>query len=300
MINEAFCTELNKVIDVDTAHDLYFDENSLYFYMRQLNFCCPDPICRRVLFSVNVYKQDGYKKSPHFRIEKELGHVDGCEYKTDMLRTDSNNSNRKNIEDYKRVRIPQVLILDIRKSIVADDYRTANMLGKKEIIDSPSINIETQNKGVVCTTSFQSIVNSFIKLRTEDKAKGIFLSIEGVKKTYSTYFKKIEFFKDGEKFIFYGDAKLKKYGENYSIKFNRWVDEKYILIYITSDIIQKFYNKKQFILDANNLLGKTIECFFIGSYPLLEIGSKGEKSWEYYNVNINNLKYISIREKLAK
>ena len=118
---------------------------------------------------------------------------------------------------------------------------------------------------------------------------------------FRNFFKRIRYFSDEEGLIYWGNIKgIKKYGQNYSIKFKNTAKynnkELFISIYIENETIEKYRKRRLFREQINALVESTEEilCFFVGAYPrLVDVPKKDGTTFLAFNVDVQNLDHIA-------
>ena len=139
----------------------------------------------------------------------------------------------------------------------------------------------------------------------DNEKKEYKLNLYNKNRSYRNTFKKLQFYYDGEDFIFYGEIKpIKWYGKNLSIQFINplFKDDKplFASIYITENTIESYRLKRMFkesIKELERLQDDKIEhsttCYFVGSYPKIKsISKKDNSTFNVFNVDINNLDHL--------
>lgn len=313
-IENAFCREMNEIIDIYQARD-YFESNG----KRRLAFICSFGECkaRRVkVTGVNYDKSYLETKTflkPHFRENSKYTHHEDCIWKvateeTFSINNDSSTevitgkrrkklssnvdifspkfSNSKAIEGRISVQIVQ------RLNLITDRNERRRVL--KDILrNSPSK-----------SSLLENVVNCYLDLN-EKKRKDASLSIEGFSKdsSYENIFKHIQYYELGEpeNHIYYGGASVKKYGENYGLYFYDLEPKtgKRITLYIEKPILDA-YKKSTYLMEI--LESSAISTDFYTTCYFFGILEESEANSKYIDIKLDHLDnlVLKLREKKRK
>ena len=303
--DKAYCKELNVNTTAYKARREYFaqDDASIKF-----SFFCPDVNCNVELTGVNIYAVGKVKHRPHFRTKKNCEHSGGCSIIDKENKSTNSNHPTGNDHGQKRFKYPDEFILHRPKSETVnksssnaadDDFDT-------ELRQKRGLAVSTPSEAKAHTTSYlENVVDSYEDMNDKDK-RDSYITLGAARRTYYSTFKQIQYFMDGENFIFNGDIEpIKVYGKNYLIKFKdkAWIDRKpyQISIYIKDGTISKYRLSRLFRESIDTLASlsdnfKTAKCYFVGSYPnLKEVPLGNGKSFMAYEVVIDNLDHLVIK-----
>lgn len=306
--DKAYCKELNANITAYKARREFFAQEDISL---KYNLFCPDENCNVEFTGVNIYPVGKIKHRPHFRTKKNCEHSDSCSIINEI---DKENKSIKsghktnNNHGQKKFKYPDEFILHRTKS------ETNNKSSSNDNDDD--FDIEPRQKGNSTasesseakphkTSYLENVVDSYEYMSDKDK-RNSYITLNRERRTYHSTFKQIQYFMDGENFIFNGDIEpIKVYGKNYSIKFKDkvWIDRKpyQISIYITDETINKYRLSRLFreSIETLALTGdkfKTAKCYFVGTYPRLkEVPLENGKSFELYEIIIDNLDHLVIK-----
>ncbi|APO46700.1 hypothetical protein BS614_23420 [Paenibacillus xylanexedens] len=304
---KAYCEELNDCINPYEARDLYFSNDSNY-YMRKLTFHCPSEHCRVPLLPVAIYRKEKTKTKIHFRTKSLNNHIISpkkCDFYYNIDQDFTSEVNAKKSNHKKKSVLPSEFLLvkpiQLKKTLrkVEDTMNINNNVNR--VTRSKSTGSITKGSSNVKTPYFEQIIDCY-ENNDPNTLKTETLTINGKKKSYSSFFKKCEYFLDEEGLIYWGEVtKLKKYGNNYRVKFKKKVrvNEKglEITIYLNSDLIQSYNKKNQLleVLDKLTTFNGEIRCYFVGVYPTFEkVTGKGNE-FEVISVKIENLDHLVFR-----
>lgn len=226
--DKAYCKELDGNITAYKARRNFFAQDNSDFKFR---FFCPDEECNVELTGVNIYVVGKFKHKPHFRTKKNCRHSKNCfivqELDKEAKSIDKGNTSAY-CHSYKKD-YPDEFILkrpkqeNQNKSEQSDDDFDIEPREKRKSTTTP-INNERPHK----TSCLEKVVDSY-EYMNEQQRKEIYITLKSETKTYHSIFKKIQYFQDGENFIFYGEIEpIKIYGNNYSITFKDrvWINNK--------------------------------------------------------------------------
>ena len=211
---KAYCCEIDDCLSIYEVRDLNFDEGE-EFDSENVTFLCPDAICREdvgrkaLLTTVNA-KNRKYKKSPHFRDIPSTEHSSRCSYKVDYIDTLSRQPTSTHEEGIKETDFPEEF-LPSQKKYPRKLKESEGELEHAERRSSQS-NIRAKANGrktsVNRTSQLEHIVECYISNSGDKKLlKRMPLTISGATKNYWSYFKKVQYFQDGQGFIYWGKIK---------------------------------------------------------------------------------------------
>ncbi len=306
--DKAYCEELVGNITAYKARREFFAQNNLDF---KFNFFCPDENCNVELTGVNIYAIGKVKHKPHFRTKKNCSHSDDCsivaELDKDAKSIDKDTTTTATPHGHKSNKYPDEFILKRPKKEnqnkseqFDDDDFDIEPRGKRK-----SITIPTNDSKPHKTSYLENVVDSYEDMNEQER-KEAYITINAQRKTYHSTFKKIQYFQDGENFIFYGGIEpIKVYGDNYSITFKDrvWVDNKPypVNMYITDDLISSYRLLRLFresidILVKQGKNSKNTRCYFVGSYPKVKNILRNDSGlYTVYEVIIENLDHLVIK-----
>jgi len=309
--NEAFCVGIGN-LTIYKVREFNFDENN-DFDSNSKDFLCPDEECQKQTHGkckITTVNADAvrYKQPPHFRDTKNTVHRDNCPYASEKTSIDEEASSKtNNSKKYKEGNFPTEFTLTKRKYKRKDDaLKDDELEPKTHITNSKTASTKTRGKNTSAnkTSSFEHIIECHVSnMDDKEKLKSIPLTINNLKYNYWTYFKKIQYFKDREGLIYWGEIKeIKDYDHSFRIDFLEKIyeDEKLytISLYIKKSVIDSYYKKTRFkteIREAKANLNDEF-CFFYGAYPEIKTAEYKGKEFKVYNIEIENLDHLLIRK----
>lgn len=300
--DKAYCQELNRAISPYVAREIYFDEESQY-YGRKLTFSCEDKNCRVSLVPVVIYCEKRSKPALHYRTAPGKTHNSGCDYAFPKETNEGKRQPTKSGKGYKKTRYPSVFLLERQKkvkdiNIVVVEEEDTNIEPKH--INSQGTVQNSNNLSTLKTSSLEHLVDCYLNVSSTELEKHT-LTIKNKTKYFRNFFKRIRYFSDEEGLIYWGKIKeIKKYGQNYLIKFQNIAKsnnrELFISIYIQNETIEKYRKRRLFREQINALVESTEEilCFFVGAYPkLVDVPKKDGTKFSAFNVDIQNLDHLA-------
>ena len=305
--DKAYCKELGGNVTAYKARREFFAQNDLDF---KFNFFCPDENCNVELTGVNIYAIGKVKHKPHFRTKKNCSHSDDCSIVEELdkeAKSIDKGTTTATAHAHKSNKYPDEFIFKRPKK---------ENQNKSEQSDDDDFDIEPREKRKSTTTStnnskphktsyLENVVDSYEDMNEQER-KEAYITLNAQRRSYHSTFKKIQYFQDGENFIFYGEIEpIKVYGDNYSITFKDrvWIDNKPypINMYITDDLINNYRLSRLFRESIDTLAkqgsnSKNARCYFVGSYPeVKEIQRKKGKIFTVYELAISNLDHLVIK-----
>jgi hypothetical protein len=306
--DKAYCVELEDEISPYIARELYFNSDSSFFGVK-LNFNCPSRDCEAKLIPVCVYRADKIKTKLHFRSLKIECHAATCDYEifsnySNTLCKEAINSNR-----IKNGFLPTEFLLE--KPNINKYSNRKNSKDFLKIDENPEIRTKSKKyqkygDSPSKTPYLEQIVDCFENI-SKDKLKQAFLTIGPKKKRFYYCFKFSNYYYEEEGLIYYGPLKrVKKYGENYSIRFQYLSNPPEFTshglemrIYLKKELIENYNKKKKFIeiLDMLSGYDGEIICYYTGVRPVKDkyILPKNNQEIEYLKLEIENLDHLVFR-----
>ncbi|MEN9518424.1 MAG: hypothetical protein RLZZ381_1012 [Cyanobacteriota bacterium] len=299
--DKAYCQELDQSISPYVAREIYFDEESAYFD-RKLTFFCEHQNCRVNLVPVIIYRERRSKQALHFRTAPGKTHSSSCDYALPKETNDGKRQAAQSARGFKETHLPTEFLLERPKketdiNIVAVEKENTNTEPKH--IKSEGTSRTSNNQSVVKTSSLEQIVDCYQNV-SKTELENHPLKIKSKTKYFRNFFKKIRYFSDEEGLIYWGTIKeVKRYGQNYSIKFQNTARleerELSISIYLKNKTIEKYRKRRLFREQINGIVesNEEILCFFVGAYPkLVEVQKKDGTTFSSFNVDIQNLDHL--------
>lgn len=305
--DKAYCAELCGNVTAYKARREFFAQDDLDF---KFTFFCPDENCNIELTGVNIYAVGKVKHKPHFRTKKNCSHSGDCFIVTELDKEAKSIDKGITIaheHGYKSNKYPDEFMLKRPKKEsknkseqTEDDDFDIEPRVKRNSITTPTTNAKPHK-----TSYLENVVDSYEDMN-EEKRKEAYITLNAHRRTYHSTFKKIQYFQDGENFIYYGEIEpIKVYGNNYSITFKErvLVDKKpyKVNMYITDVLIKSYCLSRLFRESINTLakLGSNFQnarCYFVGSYPKVkEIQLEDGKIFTIYEVVVENLDHLVIK-----
>lgn len=295
---KAYCVEVKENIDPYTARKLYFSNNS-EVQGQKLTFVCPDKNCNAELIGVSITKKE-YKKPPHFRTKDVNNHDDNCYYYIKNIKKREQEAKRLKLEGKKEQEFPSVFKLDgFRKKIagieVVDDEDFENSEGN---VTKPRNNGENNRKSVSKTSILKNIVDCY-KFGTNEQNNNCILDINGKKKSYNGFFKRLGWYFQEEGLIYYSKiVQIKKFKTGYLIKFEDFQiknkNRVNMNMFLSNDLIEESGEKYEYesLLNSN----KKLELYFVGACPELKSVKTDKDEFEVFEIEIKNLNHLCITE----
>lgn len=295
---KAYCEEVKDTISPYKARELFFDETN-ELYQQKLTFLCPDEKCRQVITPVGIYLERKSKRVLHFRGKE---HHEECDFRVEIQYGQKKSDEVENSMAIRN-QIPAEFILNTKKSppLKRQNEQENEEVSSEQFTSSVSNgeDYNTHKEYHYKTTSFENIVDCFQNIDTETLKKEK-LTINGITRSYKSWFKNIKYHLDGKGLIYWGTVKeIKSYGSDFAIKFTEqvWFEKGYksVSIYLTDEQIQNYRKRNLF---RNNLEGlqeadKTVLCFFTGAYPEPIEVDHNNKTFLTFEVKIKNLDHIT-------
>ncbi len=226
-IIEAYCIELDEIIDIHQAQDAYFSQNEP---RQRFNFLCSDEQCRKLpnppkITGVN-YSSEFFKKEPHFRRNIKDVHAPDCIWKkynqmiSQMLKHKGKYSTLSNKNIFKN------FTKDIEATEVFDEFyipeAKAGITRRKKKTHPAPKGLEKKNLEQFVlnyskkTCRLASIVDLFRKMEPEDKITAQLSLPKTPIISYRTAFKYVEEARNYFYWthVYYGEAKVYRYSKN--------------------------------------------------------------------------------------
>jgi hypothetical protein len=296
----AYCRELDSAVSPYAARELYFNETTEYFG-RKLIFACSDSLCRAPLVAVNIYTARRPKQALHFRTRPGCAHHEDCEYQPPIVAVPARLAPGREPWGYKHTRYPSEFLLH-----PAENSRHPGLrIEEREYLGEPagrskSSAAEGRNPrdSILRTSSLDAVVDCFLNAPEEDLKKHP-LTIAGKTHYFRNWFKRIQYFEDAAGLIYWGPVdQMKKYGSDYRVRFANylWENEQKlrIYIYIKGSTIDAYSKRRLFREQLDGFIGSNSEilCFFVGAYPQRTEVNYDNRTWEQYDVPIEQLDHL--------
>lgn len=302
----AHCEQIGKSLSPYRARDLYTDEDGEYFG-RELTFLCEDHHCRALLTPVGIYMTRRSKRAVHFRTRDE--HTANCGFlQLDSTAKKTRGHKPSEIEDdFKLTFFPDELVLsprqNSRSSIDADiDASDDNHISSGRSSES---NDKDRRQTHSRTRYLDLIVDCF--LYGDERSKEKPFTIDKKTKPFKYFFKKIQYFKDEEGLIYYGEIKdLRLYkDEGVGLFFTKrtYIEAKSyrVWVYIPQEEIDASSRKKSFLAEIAELKkaidsGEEVVAFFVGAYPVkITLQNKESEYYDIYRAKLSSVDHLSLR-----
>lgn len=233
-ILEAYCVELDRVVDIEEAEDAYFAQPEP---RTRFTFLCSDETCRSLaqppfITGVN-YSNKHSEKAPHFRRNKEYTHSHECiwgHYNAILQKilTDKVKKKQYLIESDKNIfrEFKDINSADVFDELIIKKKREKIVHNKTDNISKNIINriIFEKHK----TYSLSNVVDIFRKLNDEQKSSAMIslpdlphnnlqLSYSKTPRcTYEKAFKPVSYIRNFYHWthVYYGSVKIYKYSKN--------------------------------------------------------------------------------------
>ena len=310
--DKAYCKELDEYVTIFEVRDKHFDEKEA-FEAKENTYYCPDDICRAKmgercrLTTVNATQRQ-YIKTPHFKDTPNTEHDPQCPYHSERETTPKPDPTKPVKEvfvcektyDYPVEFLPNPKVYTRKpKNTIATHEPEAFTLSSssaiREITRQPPSFKPSGNK----TGVFEHIVDGFIRYAQDKEVlQNMPLSIGEKKLSYWSFFKKIRFFQDREGLIYWGKIKaIRDYRYSFSVIFEDRVEGHMLTAYIKKQVIQD-YRKKSLFLDNIRAASESVDglyAFFYGAYPRMKTVNNNEKTFEVFNVEVEQLDHFLIK-----
>jgi hypothetical protein len=301
----AYCSLIKDKLTIYEVRDLNFDETDDYDSDNSI-FLCPDDECREELgekakLSVVNAKRRKYIKTPHFKDTPSTLHREKCPYGnlTQSINTDDPASTHT--EGLTEHHFPTEFIPRRRKYYKRVQKKT---IGENEGLDigvsksRPSKN-QSRGKSTNRTSVLEHIVECYVSnIDNKDILTKMPLTIEGLKLSYWSFFKKIKYFQDRQGLIYWGKVRaIKDYDFSFRVDFADRVNEKSVCLYIRKNVLDSYRKKGVFLEEIREAIQDNSEkyCFFYGIYPENKKVKNSESQFEVYNAEVVNIDHILIR-----
>lgn len=304
-ILEAYCIELDEVINIEEAHDAFFSQNEP---RKRFNFLCSDEQCRLLdippkITAVN-YGSNFFERKPHFRRNNNYKHSENCiwGYYNKIL-----NEVIKNKHKYKHISDKNIFLdfENIQSYDVFDEFVVRSISGNKRNIHNKIMkNSNDSIKDFIInhrkkTYRIAALVDIYNKMTNEEKKLAQIIVPENNKSSYWEAFRCVAFARINctRKHIYHGWAKIYKYSkqiEGYGIffltkkccyKFNK--DENFpVRSFLEISSLDSIKYKSHIIsmFDEHSNSGKAVDAYIFGEAHL--------QNEEYFGGNRNE--FVSI------
>jgi len=297
----AHCQELDSAVSPYAARELYFNEDFTEYFGRKLTFACNDSKCRAPLVAVNIYTARRPKQALHFRTRPGGVHDEDCEYQPPTVAVPARLVPGREPWGYKHTRYPSEFLLHPAESPLHPGLR----IEEREYIGEPAARSKSgaveghhPRDSVLRTSSLDAVVDCFLNAPEEDLATHL-LTIGKKTRYFKNWFKRINYFQDAEGLIYWGQVdQLKKYGSDYRVRFANYIWENEqklrIYIYIKGSTIDAYSKRRLFREQLDGFIDSKSEilCFFVAAYPQRTKVSYDNRSWEQYDVRVEQLDHL--------
>jgi len=233
-IPKAFCTDVNRIIDIVEAHEIFFSQTK--HPRKRLDFRCPDNECRQAhnaeVLGINYDKnpqEDDFVQRKHFRLKKGTTHLPTCpwaEISQALDELEREGGNKPYLSHLKKSEI-----INVFNPLSNDECDTkftmdidAGFLERIKLISDRRERIN-ELKGYLknalnSTSRLHEVVHCF-KFMTPEEQKALSLSIPPYgEKSYRSWFRSSMYCRENEHpLIYYGAANIMEYRTGYSFKF---------------------------------------------------------------------------------
>ncbi len=239
-IERAFAVELGRVVDIYEARDCYFAQTPP---RRRFNFLCSDELCRAtnstkvtgVNYDKLVEESDQYVR-PHFR--ENTKHITDCEWMDleqalseleDEQGDEPDEGDEPGAHGWRR---------NAKTSNVVDIFVPARAGGPREGGRIPPdvrdrIRRIPDRRGRIDATKkylkanpnrtgfLENVVDSYLGLTYDDRRAARLKIADTPWRSYRECFRPVKFYdrRPASDYIFYGGARARRYGSNYSLRF---------------------------------------------------------------------------------
>jgi hypothetical protein len=317
-IERALCVELSRIVDIYEARDCFFAQAPP---RRRFNFLCSDEACREssgtkvtgVNYDKLVEESEQYVR-PHFR--ENTKHITDCEWmELEQALTELEDEQgdepaigdepggpgrRRNVKTSNVVDIfvPATAVgareggripLDVRDRIRQIPDRRGRIDATKKYLKA------NPNK----TGFLENVVDSYLGL-TGDERRATRLKIGDARwRSYRECFRPIAFYdrRPASDYIFYGGARARKYGANYSLRFFDKVvhegRERWVTIYVERERLNRYRHREYLLEFLEGMLeeDRYATVFFYGSFR------PSAKREDYLDVVIDHFDNLVLRLK---
>ncbi|KPX50368.1 hypothetical protein ALO68_200122 [Pseudomonas syringae pv. helianthi] len=300
----AHCEELKKLLSPYQARDLYTNEDGEH-YAQELTFLCEDQRCRALLTPVGVYMARKSKRALHFRTKDS--HASDCDFLQPGASSGPSRSPAGQEDDFKPSDFPTELDLSPcpRKGATGGgETTTSGTYDETGSSGATSTSGGSRRKTSTRTRYLDLVVDCYL---SEDNAsKNQLLTIADKTKTFSRFFKNIQYFQDETGLIYHGlidDLRLYA-GKGVGLRFTKlvWVDKKRYRIwaYVPQERIDESRRRKAFLKEIDELekaikAGEQVHAFFVGAYPLRStVENRDGSQFEVYRAELLSIDHLSL------
>lgn len=319
---EAFCIEINKIIGIHKAREIYWDESNTFFN-QSLEFRCPDANCQQLFTAVGVEPKLPIKGAIHFRIRRNKSHSEKCRFSNQILSLDQpSQSDNDNIHNRLHVIPSKFLTNKLTKKLTESTStiinQNLNNHSDKKIQKYGSGNIENLKKHY--TKQLQVLVDCFNSYKPEYFIKNNYkLELPNAinkKRYFHECFREIELFQSDidsvgnhEAYVYYGQIKsVIRYPTGFAlhydyepkIELNGKTENLNLSIFLKHSAIEEYYKKTELlnILDAlANEKDWNAIAYIIKAYPILTKTKYGKDVYSIVLTDLSDL-YILFEKQL--
>jgi hypothetical protein len=230
-IEEAYCEELDEVMDIDDAGVCYFLQPESN--RKRLTFRCPDEQCRAtnnpLIVAVN-YDKERFIKTPHFRTHRHHQHIESCMlHKITRIYHEMLRERHKYTGQFERnifvkglEKFDDIIDIFISREEFEERMKNKPLIGKRTVTVKKHTDDDIKKRigtSYLKTRIFDDVVESFEKLEIKQRRLA-FLKIGGRRMAYGTAFKPVRYIDDSQtwRHIYYGEAKVYNYSKSNEFK----------------------------------------------------------------------------------
>ena len=320
-ILEAYCVELDEVINIEEAHDAFFSQNEP---RKRFNFLCSDEQCRLLdippkITGVN-YSSEFFENAPHFRRNQKDIHSEECIWGKYNKILHEMLANKKKYKEKSNKNIFKEFAGDIDSADVFDEFyipdknkkiykneccvKNNNASKSRENIERFILNYSKR------TCRLQSLVDIFRKMCPDDRKTAEILLPGNPLISYKKAFK---FVADARHYfywthIYYGEVKIYHYSKNeqgYRLffrnaqcKYNDDNIEFDVTAFIHDEELKKMKHNRSLIEYLKNYSKskEAVCCYILGKAHLHKADSGGGYNKDSVVIDQASSRFIVFRE----
>lgn len=204
VITEAYCVELDSVVDIFEAHQEYFYQNEP---RQRFNFLCSDDNCRSLAVPPEItgvnYSNEVYENMPHFRRNPHHEHSPHCIWGTYNNLLNEIYANKQNFRhlgdrnlllDFKKIDSSDVIDAFCSRKIV-EKTDTEKKYTETKISNSHMTKQQLQQRIAQTqkkTSLLHRIVEVFTNLTKDEKRLAKLTILDNPRIPYGTAFKRVD------------------------------------------------------------------------------------------------------------
>lgn len=305
-IEQAYSLDNEEIVDAELAYDYYWAG----IIKNKKNFECPAGNCTVSITCANLDKiRQDMKVDPYFKTVGE--HESDCDLVKEILKTDINSDSvegeRKN-RGKKQESLPDIFGLSRPKSHLEkkqNAFKGTSIVSRKEKTREQKNEINSSKRQPSTHYSLRAFVSKFLRYQSLDMLDQRYINIKGYDVSYKEMFVNVsgQSLSNISKYprIYFGKAFLDRRKESdYSANFEASLSYEGKPLrpstYISESLINDTFTKKLSQEKFKDLSNKNYPSTWVFVYGIPRVRVVNGKN--YININISNLDYFDLREKI--